>query len=214
MKEFAVNIREEMMFYGVNNTPLQYLLAIIIGGKSANAEITGVLAGLGIRRLAEMSEEELVNLGVGRKSAERIVASCGLIGHYLKSKKDNEDYIIRSPQDVANLFEDLKYKNQEQFEVAFLNTKNKVISRKTIFVGSLNSCIVHPRDIFREAVRLNAAAIVCAHQHPSGDPSPSREDIEVTSRLVECGKMMGIELLDHCIIGESKYISLKEKGYV
>lgn len=213
MKDFVVNIREEMMFYGVENTPLQHLLAIIIGGKFANAEITGVLAGVGIRRLAEMSEQELVDLGIGKKSAERIVAACGLIGHYIKSK--NEDSIIvRSPEDAANVFQDLKYKNQEQFEVAFLNTKNKVISRKTIFKGSLNASIVHPREIFREAVKLSAASIVCAHQHPSGDPTPSREDIEVTKRLVECGKMMGIELLDHIVIGDPKYISLKEKGYI
>ncbi|MGN7300414.1 RadC family protein [Ferdinandcohnia sp. SAFN-114] len=214
MKDFVVNIREEMMFYGVDNTPLQYLLAIIIGGKLANAENTGILAGIGIRRLAEMSEIELIDLGIGKVSAQRIVAACGLIGHYLKSKKDEEDFIIRSPEDAATLFQDLKYKNQEQFEVAFLNTKNKVISRKTIFKGSLNASIVHPREVFREAVKLSAASIIVAHQHPSGDPTPSREDLEVTKRLVECGRMMGIELLDHVIIGESKYISLKEKGHI
>jgi DNA repair protein RadC len=104
--------------------------------------------------------------------------------------------------------------SQEHFVCLYLNTKNQVIHRQTIFIGSLNASIVHPREVFREAVRRAAASVICAHNHPSGDASPSREDIEVTKRLVECGKMIGIELLDHLIIGDNKYVSLKEKGYV
>jgi DNA repair protein RadC len=89
-----------------------------------------------------------------------------------------------------------------------------VIHRQTIFIGSLNASIVHPREVYKEAFRRSAASIICIHNHPSGDPAPSREDIEVTKRLVECGRIIGIELLDHLIIGEHKYVSLKEKGYV
>lgn len=86
--------------------------------------------------------------------------------------------------------------------------------KQVVFIGSLNASIVHPREVFKEAFRRSAASIICLHNHPSGDPSPSREDIEVTKRLVECGKIIGIDLLDHIIMGENKFISLKEKGYV
>lgn len=95
-----------------------------------------------------------------------------------------------------------------------MNVKNQVLHRQTIFIGSLNASIVHPREIFREAVKRSAASIICAHNHPSGNPSPSPEDIEVTKRLQEAGKIMGIELLDHVIIGDHQFISLKEKGYM
>lgn len=96
----------------------------------------------------------------------------------------------------------------------YLNTKNQVIHRQTIFIGSLNSSIVHPREVFKEAFRRAAASIICLHNHPSGDPAPSREDIEVTKRLVECGRIIGIEVLDHIIIGDHKFVSLKEKGHI
>jgi DNA repair protein RadC len=88
------------------------------------------------------------------------------------------------------------------------------LHKSTVFIGSLNASIVHPREVFKEALKRSAASIICMHNHPSGDPSPSREDIEVTKRLVECGKLIGIDLLDHIIIGEQKYVSLKEKGYL
>jgi DNA repair protein RadC len=92
-----------------------------------------------------------------------------------------------------------------------LNTKNVVISMKDVSIGSLNSSIVHPREVFSEAIRKNSASIIVCHNHPSGDPTPSKEDINVTERLKECGKLLGIELLDHLIIGNGSYISLKEK---
>ncbi len=103
---------------------------------------------------------------------------------------------------------------QEHFVCIYLNTKNQVLHRQTIFIGSLNASIVHPREVFKEAFRRSAASIICFHNHPSGDPTPSREDIVVTKRLVECGKMIGIEILDHIIIGDKKYVSIKEKGYI
>jgi len=109
---------------------------------------------------------------------------------------------------------DMTSLKQEHFVVLFLNIKNQVMHRQTIFVGSLNASIVHPREIFREAVRRSTASIVCAHNHPSGNPAPSPEDIEVTKRLVEAGSIIGIELLDHVIIGDHQFISLKEKGFM
>ena len=95
----------------------------------------------------------------------------------------------------------------------FLNTKNEIIQQKTIFVGSLNQSIAHPREIFREAVRVSAARIALAHNHPSGNPQPSRNDLDFTARVRKCGEMMGIEVLDHIIVGENEYISLREENY-
>lgn len=87
-----------------------------------------------------------------------------------------------------------------------------MLHKKTIFVGSLNASIVHPREVFKEAVRQSAASIICFHNHPSGDPTPSREDVDVTRRLASCGKMLGVDVLDHIVIGDRRFISLKKKG--
>ena len=104
--------------------------------------------------------------------------------------------------------------NQEILKLIVLNTKNGIIKIKDVFKGTLDSSIVHPREIYAEALKSGGASIVICHNHPSGDPSPSREDINITLRIKECGKILGINLLDHIIIGNKKYISLKEKGII
>jgi len=101
---------------------------------------------------------------------------------------------------------------QEVFGILILNTKNKIVAAHEVSRGALNSSLVHPREVFKPAVLHNAAAIICFHNHPSGDPEPSRDDIEITNRLVEAGKIMGIEILDHIIVGDDRYVSLKERG--
>ena len=110
------------------------------------------------------------------------------------------------------LMEDLKDYQQEHLICLYLNTKNEIIHRQTLFIGSLNQAVAHPREIFREAVRHSAARIICVHNHPSGNPEPSENDRQFTKRLKACGEMMGIELLDHLIIGHSSYVSLREEG--
>lgn len=121
---------------------------------------------------------------------------------------------IRSPQDVYQLSLDLVSEKQEHFVVFFLNSKNQVTRRKTIFVGSLNATVVHPREVFRAAIEHASASIVCVHNHPSGDPTPSPEDIMLTQRLREAGEIIGIELLDHVIVGRTGWTSLKAKGHI
>ena len=108
--------------------------------------------------------------------------------------------------------EEMRYLEKEHFKTILLNIKNHVISIEDISIGSLNSSIVHPREVFKPAIRRSSASILLVHNHPSGDPTPSREDIEVTARLVEAGKILGINVLDHVIIGSNAIISLKEKG--
>lgn len=128
-----------------------------------------------------------------------------------------DGFIIRSPEDgfkAACKVLELHEKSNEHFCIFTLNTKNKIVGVHTLFKGSLNASIVHPREVYQAALLNNAASIICFHNHPSGDPTPSREDIEVTKRLVEAGKIIGIEVLDHVIVGDERFVSLKEKGYL
>lgn len=167
MKKHYDIAQEEISFYGSENTSLQNILAILIGPK-ADASITGKLASLGVYRLSDLSIEELQTFqGIGEIAAKRIASAFGLATHFRKYKK--EEYIVRSPEDAAKYFDDLEGLQQEHFEAIFLNTKNVIIGRKNIFKGSLNSSIVHPRETFKEAIRLSAASIIVAHNHPSGN---------------------------------------------
>lgn len=126
-----------------------------------------------------------------------------------------EYYKVRSPQDAAKyMIPKLSNLTQEHLVVAYLSVKNQIIKEKTIYIGGLNSSIVHPREIYKEAFLCSAAAIICFHNHPSGDTTPSPEDIAATKRLAEVGDTMGIDMLDHIIIAGGKYLSLKDKGYM
>jgi DNA repair protein RadC len=130
---------------------------------------------------------------------------------------DLNEVIIRSPEDAAFAARKLLGYDElpnENFCIFTLNTKNKIVGVHTVFVGTLNASIVQPREVFQAALLNNAASIVCFHNHPSGDPSPSKEDISVTNRLVDCGQLMGIPVLDHVILGDNRFVSLKEKGYI
>jgi DNA repair protein RadC len=169
----------------------------------------------GLRLLKAATLEEMTEIkGIGQAKAIQVLAAVE-IGRRISNLNYNDRYVIRSPEDGANyVMNDMRFLSQEHFVCLYLNTKNQVLHKQTIFIGSLNASIVHPREVFREALKRSAASIICLHNHPSGDPAPSREDIEVTKRLVECGKMIGIDVLDHLIIGENKFVSLKEKGYL
>jgi DNA repair protein RadC len=169
----------------------------------------------GLRLLKDATLEEMTEIkGIGQAKAIQVLAAVE-IGRRITNLNYPDRYVIRSPEDGANyVMNDMRFLSQEHFVCLYLNTKNQVLHKQTIFIGSLNASIVHPREVFREALKRSAASIICLHNHPSGDPAPSREDIEVTKRLVECGKMIGIDVLDHLIIGENKFVSLKEKGYL
>lgn len=165
--------------------------------------------------LKEATLEELQTVkGIGKGKAAELKAALEL-GRRLYTYKAEDKYTIRSPEDVADfVMEEMRFLKQEHFVVLALNTKNQILHKQTLFIGSLNSSIVHPREVFKEALRRSAASIICLHNHPSGDPSPSREDIDVTKRLAECGRLLGMEVLDHVIIGDETFISLKEKGHI
>lgn len=196
------------------------LLALLIQTGSKNESVLTLANKLlvhfdGLRLLKDASLDELKEMkGIGTAKAIQLMAAIEL-GRRVSNLEFTDRYCIRSPEDAAKyMMNEMRFLTQEHFVCLYLNTKNQVMHKQVVFIGSLNASIVHPREVYKEAFRRSAASIICLHNHPSGDPSPSREDIEVTKRLVECGKIIGIDLLDHIIIGENKFISLKEKGYV
>lgn len=166
-----------------------------------------------IQELLDVTEEELLQInGIGKVKANQIIAALKL-ARMNPSPVENR-FTIRSPEDAYNYLNEMKYLTQEHFVVLGLNTKNEIIFKETVFIGSLNASIVHPRETYKHLIRRSCASAIVAHNHPSGQPDPSREDIEVTKRLCEVGRIVGIELLDHVIIGAQSYVSLKEKGYL
>lgn len=204
--------REELAFYGEDHTGLQNLIALIIG-PNANPKSTGELAALGIDHLASMSVNEFKEFEeVDDVLATRLHAAFRIAERFIAFKR-GKNTKIKSTTDAANLFSYMRSYKQEHFAVAFLNTKLEVIARRDIFKGTLDSSLVHPREIFREAIKLSSAKIIVAHNHPSMDTNPSFEDIQVTERLVNSGNLIGIEVLDHIIIGDGFY-SLKQEGYI
>ncbi len=212
--------RERLLRYGSTHLSNQELLAILLGTGSRNESVMDLSNRVlmhfeGIHLLQNAAVQELTAIkGIGPAKAVYILAAIEL-GKRISSYRSNERFVVRSPEDGAEyVMEEMRILHQEHFVALYLNSKNEVIHQQTLFIGSLNSSIVHPREVFREAVRRSAASIICIHNHPSGDPTPSQEDIHVTRRLVESGKMIGIDILDHIIIGDRKFISLKEKGYV
>lgn len=211
--------RERLLRQGAKSLSNQELLAILLrtGTKDESVLVLANRVLSTFERLHQLKHatiEEMVAIkGIGEVKAIQILAAIEL-GRRLSQKQNDDKYTVRSPQDAAAyLMPDMTSLSQEHFVVLFLDVKNQIIHKKTIFIGGLNASIVHPREIFREAVKRSAASIICAHNHPSGVPTPSPEDIEVTKRIQEAGFIIGIELLDHIIIGDHQFTSLKEKGY-
>ncbi|SDF25870.1 DNA replication and repair protein RadC [Fontibacillus panacisegetis] len=210
--------RERMMKYGAGVLSQAELLAILLrtGTHQESAihmaqRMIGEIGG--IRGFMDLSLEELTKMrGIGPAKAVQIKAGIEL-GQRLTVSRQPEAPIIRSPRDAADIvMEQLRYLQKEHFVCLFLNTKNHIIAQETLSIGSLNASIVHPREVFRAAIKCCSASIVCAHNHPSGDPTPSSEDILITNRLCEAGEIVGIDVLDHIVIGDGEFVSLKEQG--
>lgn len=212
--------RERLQREGASHLSDAELLAILLRTgweqETAYQLAQRLLARFGdLHGVAQASQSELTELkGIGPVKAIELQAAFE-IGRRLRQVSRKNTPSIRLPRDVADLMiPELAHLTQEHFVCLFLNTKNHVIGKQTIFVGSLDSSIVHPREVYKEAIRRSSASVICLHNHPSGDPTPSREDIAVTRTLREAGELVGITLLDHIIIGDGKYISLKEQGYM
>ncbi|MBV4431206.1 DNA repair protein RadC [Clostridium tyrobutyricum] len=210
--------RERLFRYGPEALSNIELLAILLGCGSKKENIISLSSRIiqnngGINGVFDSTLEDFTNIsGIGKAKAAKLLAVIELSKRF-KSFKDGDNYKIHNSQDAAMLvMKEMKSLKQEHLVVIMLNTKNVVISVKNVFIGSLNSSIVHPREVFSYAIKSSSASIIICHNHPSGDPSPSDEDIKVTYRLEKCGEILGIHLIDHLIIGNGQYISLKEKG--
>jgi DNA repair protein RadC len=210
--------RERLVRLGPGALSTAELLAIIfrtgVGGENALALAGRLLAHFGgIAGLAQLSLSQLTaERGIGTAKAAQLQAALEL-GRRMTLAAPEERPQIRSPGDAAMLLlQEMGYKEQEHFRVLFLDTRNRVLGGELIYKGSLNQSQVRVGEVYREAVRRNCAAIIVAHNHPSGDPSPSPEDVSVTRDLVAAGKLLGIELLDHLVIGHQRWVSLRERG--
>lgn len=195
------------------------ILAVVLGQgtRKMNAlELAQTLLVVhgGLRNIQDASLEELAKQrGIGPAKAASIKAAVELgkrIALDMREKKP-----IKSPEDVQNIVrEQMRYLDREHFRVLYLDRKGGLICMEDVSIGGLHSSLVHPREVFKTAVKRSAASLILVHNHPSGDPAPSQEDIEVTQRLAEAGHLMGIEVLDHVIIGEKDYTSLKSRGVI
>ncbi len=153
--------------------------------------------------------------GVGRSLAARIRAVREIGQRFSRNERTAPRLHVSGPEDVADLLlDEMRSLDREHFRAILLNTKNRILGVRTISIGSLNASVVHAREVFKAAVTESAQAIVLVHNHPSGQPEPSPEDLAVTDRLVHAGRILGIEILDHVILGSHDYVSLKELGHI
>lgn len=208
--------REKLEKYGPEKLSNSELLAILLGTgvKGVNVvELSNkILRKFSNGGLAKASFKELKNtFGLGEAKACEISA-CFELGRRLLQNKQSA--LLLTPKDVWDELKDIRDHKKEHFVVFFLDSRNQEIKREIISVGSLNANLVHPREIFEPAVRHLAAQIVIAHNHPSGDPEPSEEDLIITKRLSEAGKIMGIEIIDHIIVTKTDRFSFKEKALI
>ncbi|CEH33108.1 UPF0758 protein CD630 11440 [Romboutsia lituseburensis] len=208
--------REKMLIQGEKKLSNSELLAILLrtGTKQKNAiELANYIISKdtqGLRYLQDMTIEELCEIdGIGLSKAAQIKAALEL-GIRVASVKPKK-YKVKNPWDIYKFYMDgLRYQQQEIFKVVLLNTKNEIISDVEVSRGTLNSSLVHPREVFREAIKRCTNKIILMHNHPSGTIEPSKEDKDVTFRLIKCGELIGIEVIDHIIIGDGLYFSFKE----
>jgi len=212
--------RERLQKYGPEALSAQEILALIMGrgiaGESVTVTAQRLLSQFGsLKGIAAASIEELSQVkGIGSAKASQIKAAFELANRLDSYPESGKTPVVKTPEDVVSLIGGkLKEKKKEHFLVVLLDTRGKLIKLSEISVGSLDSSIVHPREVFKEALSASAASVVFVHNHPSGDPEPSEEDVKLTERLAQAGEVMGIEVLDHVIIGgNNRYQSLKREG--
>jgi DNA repair protein RadC len=211
--------RERLQKFGVEALSAQEILALILGrgiaGESVMVTAQRLLSQFGsLKGIASASVEELSQVkGIGIAKASQIKAAFELANRLEGYSDAGSKPVVKTPDDVVGLVRGrLKGKKKEHFLALLLDTRNQLIKMAEISVGSLDSSLVHPREVFKEAISATAASVVFAHNHPSGDPTPSEDDIRLTKRLAEAGEIVGIDVLDHIIIGDKNFLSLKREG--
>ena len=211
--------RERLQRLGVEALSAQEILALILGrgiaGESVMVTSQRLLSQFGnLKGLAGASPEEMAKIkGIGVAKASQIKAAFELARRVENHQELASRMVIKTPEDAVGLVRGrLKGKKKEYFLAVMLDTRSQLIKVAEISVGSLDSSIVHPREVFKEAVSASAASVIFVHNHPSGDTEASEDDIGLTKRLSEAGQIMGIDVLDHIVVGDKGFLSLKRKG--
>ena len=210
--------REKLVAKGAENLKDSELLAILLrtgrAGKNVIEIASQILSTYPKKRLLQMTYQDLIKIGgIDSAKATTLLAAFELSKRALEVNDTNLPTII-TPKDVVAQLTDLRHNKKEHFIALYLNARNQLVHKETISMGTLNANLVHPREVFEPALKHSAAQIIAAHNHPSGDSKPSEDDLEITKRLVEAGKMMGVELLDHVIIATNNHFSFKEEELI
>ncbi|MBA7638543.1 hypothetical protein ES703_46199 [subsurface metagenome] len=210
--------RERLQKFGAEALSAVEILALILGrgiaGESVMVTAQRLLSQFGnLRGIAGASVEELSQVkGIGLAKSTQIKAAFELANRLEGYAEVGKKLLVKTPDDVVGLVKGrLKGKKKEHFLALLLDTRGQLIKVSEISVGSLDSSVVHPREVFKEAISASAASVIFVHNHPSGDSTPSEDDIKLTKRLAEAGEIMGIDVLDHIIIGDKEHLSLKRK---
>ncbi len=207
--------REKLVTKGAENLKDSELLAILLrtgkAGKNVIEIASKILAKHSKKRLLQMTYEDLTKIeGIDSAKATTLLAAFELTKRTMEVNDTNLPTIV-TPKDVVAQLTDLRHNKKEHFIAIYLNARNQLVHKETISMGTLNANLVHPREVFEPALKHYAASIMVAHNHPSGDPKPSEDDLEITKRLTEAGKMMGVEIMDHVIVSKSGLFSFKEE---
>lgn len=211
--------RERLLRHGAEAMSTAELIAIILGNGTKTMPVLQLAQEIvmrfgSLRRLAEASIEELCQIkGLGTAKAIQLKASLSL-GMRAAKQTPSQKYRIENPTQAYHLVKDeLEYEKRELFLVILQDIKGVVIGHQVVSIGTLSKTLVHPREVFYPAVRHKAASVILAHNHPSGDPTPSKEDFEITQKLIDVGRLMGIPVNDHLIVGEHSFISMRQQGF-
>jgi len=212
--------RERLQRFGPEALSAQELLALVIGRGIPKKSVMNIAQELltrfgNVKAISQATIEELSQIkGIGLAKAAQIKA-CFELGKREELEPELKNFDIKDPEAVVKAIRaSIKDKAKEHFKLILLNPRNKIIGISTISIGTLNASLVHPREVFKDAIMHSAASVVLAHNHPSGDPEPSEDDLTITKRLIEAGKILGIEVMDHIIVAKNEFFSFKEKGLI
>ncbi len=210
--------RERLIRHGAERVSNSELIAILLRTGSQRESVLALadrlLAHFGsLLGLSAAGYEELLQVnGIGPAKAAHIMAAFELAKRLADSRMELKD-VVNSPRDAAQMvLRELSFADKEHFMIIMLNSKYRVIAKKVISIGHLNASLVHPREMFKEAIKRSSAAVILVHNHPSGDLTPSKEDLVTTERLQKVGELLGIDVLDHLIVGNNRYLSFREQG--